>query len=76
MSVMSIMNGPYQENEDDDEDDDRDDREGDGDARDLAALQGRDSAHEVTNLKKASKFEYNFGKTKESFTNVYGGKGC
>ena len=50
------MKGPYQENENNDEDDDRDDREGDGDARDLAALQGRDAAHEVTNLK-ASEFE-------------------
>lgn len=49
--MTSLMNGPYQENENDDEDDDGDDREGDGDARDLAALQGRHAAHEVTNLK-------------------------
>jgi hypothetical protein len=51
MIVTSLMNDPYQENENDDEDDDRHDGEGDGDARDLAALQGRDAAHEVTDLK-------------------------
>ncbi len=45
------MNDPYQENEYDDEDDDRHDGKGDGDTRDLAALQGRDAAHEVTDLK-------------------------
>ncbi len=45
------MNDPYQENENNDENNDRHDGEGDGDARDLAALQGRDAAHEVTDLK-------------------------